>query len=113
MARRTVVTLIDDLDGGTADETVNFTIDGKRLTIDLSTANAEALRRILRPYLEAGRRSTRRRPPRRTARATSTARADPVSPRAVRAWATAHDIPVNPRGQVPAQLVAQFREAGN
>ena len=36
MAQRVVVTLSDDLDGGAADETVQFGVDGKSYEIDLS-----------------------------------------------------------------------------
>lgn len=109
MARRTVVTLIDDLDGGTADETVDFAIDGTGLRIDLSTANAAALRAALRPYLQAARKVTSRRRPARP----RTAPKDPVSQQAVRAWAAANNIPVAPKGRISAAVVAEFREAGN
>lgn len=108
MARRTVVTLIDDLDGGTADETVDFALDGTGLRIDLSTANAAALRAALRPYLEAARKATSRRPARRRA-----ATSNPISQQAVRAWAAANNVAVAPKGRISAAVVAEFREAGN
>lgn len=108
MARRTVVTLTDDLDGGTADETVDFAIDGTGLRIDLSAANAAALRTALGPYLEVARKITRRRPARRKATPSSH-----VSQQAVRAWAAANKVTVAPKGRISAAAVAQFREAGN
>ena len=40
MAKRTVVVLEDDLDGGPADETVTFALDGVSYEIDLSSSNA-------------------------------------------------------------------------
>ncbi|MGY4541274.1 hypothetical protein ACVWY0_001183 [Arthrobacter sp. UYNi723] len=47
MATKATVILIDDLDGGAADETVTFALDGAGHEIDLSAANAAALRSLL------------------------------------------------------------------
>ncbi len=41
MAQKVQVLLVDDLDGGEADETVTFALDGKTYEIDLTTANAD------------------------------------------------------------------------
>src|SRR6185437_10033364 len=68
MAQRTQVLLIDDLDGSSADETLNFKLDGAAYEIDLSADNAGLLRKALADYVAAGRRasssrlSSRRRP---------------------------------------------------
>lgn len=51
MASKTVVELLDDLDGGMADETVSFSLDGVDYEIDLSTANATALRDVFAEYV--------------------------------------------------------------
>lgn len=51
MASKTVVELFDDLDGGRADETVSFALDGVDYEIDLSTAHARVLREILAEYV--------------------------------------------------------------
>ena len=40
MAQKVQVLLVDDLDGGEADETVAFSLDGVAYEIDLSTNNA-------------------------------------------------------------------------
>jgi hypothetical protein len=67
MAKTVIVKLTDDLDGGDAEETVRFDLDGTSYEIDLSAANAAKLRDSLRPYMEAGRRAggaERSRPPR-------------------------------------------------
>ena len=50
MAKRTVITLIDDIDGTDAAETIAFTIDGASYEIDLSTDNATKFRSALEPY---------------------------------------------------------------
>jgi hypothetical protein len=77
---RQVVQLVDDLDGGTATETVRFALDGVDYQADLSEANAAALRALLGRYVEAGRRATRPRiaaAPRRRPHRTD---ADPAVP---------------------------------
>ncbi|ROR75995.1 Lsr2 protein [Plantibacter flavus] len=71
MAKRTVVTLVDDIDGTEiapgAGDTVRFGIDGRNFEIDLREETAAELREQLRPFVEAGRRvvipRTRRRRP--------------------------------------------------
>jgi hypothetical protein len=55
MAKTVIVKLIDDIDGGDADETVHFGIDGKTYEIDLNAANAAKIRAALQPYIEKGR----------------------------------------------------------
>ena len=60
MARRIVHQLVDDLDGSVLEvgegETVLFSLDGTAYEIDLTDANAAALREILAPYVDAARR---------------------------------------------------------
>ena len=50
MAQKVTVALEDDLDGGPADETVRFGLDGAEYEIDLSNKNAAAFRRQLAPF---------------------------------------------------------------
>ncbi len=57
MARNTAVQVLDDLTGEPAAETVGFGLDGIDYDIDLSFANAEALRELLQRYADAGRRT--------------------------------------------------------
>ncbi|WP_407661760.1 histone-like nucleoid-structuring protein Lsr2 [Mycolicibacterium neworleansense] len=57
MAKKVTVTLVDDFDGeATADETVEFGLDGVTYEIDLSSKNATKLRNDLKQWVEAGRR---------------------------------------------------------
>ena len=51
MAQRVQIILEDDYDGGTADETVSFALDGAEYEIDLSAKNAAGLRDALAPWL--------------------------------------------------------------
>lgn len=64
MAKNTAVRVLDDLTGEPAAETVGFGLDGIDYDIDLSFANADALRELLQRYADAGRRTggRRRRP---------------------------------------------------
>jgi hypothetical protein len=66
MAKTVIVKLTDDIDGGDADETIEFALDGKSYEVDLSAANASKLRDVLKPYIENGRTGnvTRSRSPR-------------------------------------------------
>ncbi|MFJ7219824.1 histone-like nucleoid-structuring protein Lsr2 [Amycolatopsis sp. NPDC098790] len=57
MARNTAVRVLDDLTGEPAAETVGFGLDGIDYDIDLSFANADALRELLQRYADAGRRT--------------------------------------------------------
>ena len=57
MAQRVNIVLEDDIDGSAADETVTFALDGVTYEIDLTTANATALRDALAPYVGHGRRA--------------------------------------------------------
>src|SRR6188508_2980857 len=52
MAKQAITVLTDDLDGGDADRTIEFGLDGVNYTIDLSDKNVGKLRKALDPYLE-------------------------------------------------------------
>ena len=54
MAKQIIHKLVDDLDGGDADETVKFALDGIQYEIDLSEKNATKLRELFEPYVSAG-----------------------------------------------------------
>jgi hypothetical protein len=104
MAQRVVVTLSDDLDGGTAAETVHFGVDGKSYEIDLSVENAEKLREALAPFVAAGRRQSR------TGKSFRRTALTP-DPQAVRAWAQSHGMDLPARGRIPKAVYEQFAEA--
>lgn len=112
MAQKVQTLLIDDLDGGEAEDTVRFGLDGAEYEIDLSAEHAEALRNALARYVSAARRApgaaTRR--PGQSGRRAATAGAP--NPTVVREWAKSQGIEVKDRGRVPAELVAKFKAAG-
>ena len=53
MAQQVSVTLVDDLDGSEAAETVSFGLDGRAYEIDLSVDNAARLRDAIAPFVAA------------------------------------------------------------
>ena len=110
MAQRVQTVLIDDLDGGEAEGTVRFGLDGAEYEIDLSAGHADALHRALAPYVNAARRApgTAARRPGGGRRAAGAGAADPA---AVREWAKSQGIEVKDRGRVPAGLVVKFKAA--
>ena len=57
MAQKIQVLFIDDLDGGEAEGTVRFGLDGADYEIDLSAKNAAALRKALARYVDSARRA--------------------------------------------------------
>jgi hypothetical protein len=59
MAQTVIVKLTDDLDGGEADETISFALNGENYEIDLSATNAARLRDAFAPFIEKGRKGSR------------------------------------------------------
>jgi Lsr2 len=57
VAQKVTVSLVDDLSGSQADETVSFGLDGKNYEIDLSSKNADKLRGALVDYVGAARKA--------------------------------------------------------
>jgi nucleoid-associated protein Lsr2 len=58
MAKTVIVKLTDDIDGGDAEETVYFSLDGRSFEIDVNEANAAKLRAALAPYIDKSRPSS-------------------------------------------------------
>jgi len=114
VAARTVVHLIDDVDGGEADETVNFSLDGVDYTIDLSAGNADGLRKALAEFVGAARRAGRggaKSATLSTGRTQVKPGGDRAQNQAIREWARRQGHQVSERGRIPANLIAQFEAA--
>ena len=109
MAQRTQVYLTDDLDGTNIPagkgETVTFALDGKTYEIDLTSKHSTALRKVLSPYIEAGRAVRTR----RGVRVTRTHVGADV--RTIKEWARANGYQVNDRGRVPKDIREAFDAA--
>jgi hypothetical protein len=105
------IRLIDDLDGGTAAETVGFGIDGKNYEIDLSSGNAGKLRDALASYVAAARRSGGRRGGGSAGNAP--ARRPPIDReqnQAIRDWARKRGMKVSDRGRIPAEVLDAYHQ---
>ena len=117
MAQRVQVVLEDDLDGGKADETVTFGLDGTTYEIDLSKKNATKLRDAFGPFLSAGTKVGRggvvvggRAA---SARGRGGAAADREQNKAIREWAQNKGIKVSDRGRIKQEIVDRYNaEAG-
>jgi hypothetical protein len=105
MAQKVQVVLIDDIDGGPADETVRFALDGASYEIDLSVANAARLRNSVAEFVGHARKAAGRPATRRPRGAGGGRSAE------IRSWAREKGLPVNERGRIPADLVAKFEAA--
>jgi hypothetical protein len=111
VAKHTTVTLVDDLDGGEADEQVQFAVDGKSYEIDLSSKNAEKLRDGLAPYVSAARRAGGRSAAATTGSSNSSSASDRAMNRAVREWAVAQGMKISERGRIPSSVLEAYRNA--
>jgi len=106
MAQKVQVLLVDDIDGGSADETVTFGLDGVTYEIDLTAAHATELRDALAQWVGharkvGGRTSSRTAAPR--ARRSSSGDAQ-----AIREWAKEHGHQVSERGRISAEVKAAY-----
>jgi hypothetical protein len=108
MAQKIQTLFIDDIDGGAAEGTVRFALDGADYEIDLNAKHSEELRGALRKYVEHARKvgGTTRRPGVGGGRRPAT-----VDTVAVRAWARDNGFDIKDRGRVPTELVAKYQAA--
>lgn len=109
MAQKVEVHLIDDLDGGAADETVSFGLDGTQYVIDLNQKNAKRLRESVARYIDAARKEKSD----RLAGRGAGRKATQVGPNTsdVREWAKTQGYDVSERGRVAKDLIVKFQEA--
>jgi hypothetical protein len=110
MAQRIQTLFLDDIDGGAAEGTVRFALDGTEYEIDLSSAHSDELHNTLRKYVDHARKvgAMARRSGSRGGRRPST-----VDTVAVRAWARENGYDIKDRGRVPADLVAKYEAAAS
>ncbi|MFL6123055.1 Lsr2 family protein [Actinophytocola sp.] len=114
MAQRTILELVDDLDGGKANETVNFALDGVEYEMDLSADNAARLRDVFAEYVGHARRTGGRKQRGGTATKSTNGNGNgKPDTQAVREWARSQGETVAERGRVPQALVMRFQEAHN
>ncbi len=111
MAKRVQVILEDDLDGTPAAETVSFGLDGVNYEIDLSEANAAALREALATWVGHANRVGGRKS------STAAGGAKPGRSRAardlgaIRDWARGQGHTVSDRGRISEEVLAAYEQA--
>jgi hypothetical protein len=109
MAKQVITVLTDDLDGGDAERTVEFGLDGVNYVIDLSEKNAGKLRKVLDPYLSVASRVGRTGGSGRIAsRTAQPVRANRDQNQAIREWAGKNGYEVSDRGRIPSSIVEAF-----
>jgi hypothetical protein len=110
MAQKVTVSLVDDLSGAQADETVSFGLDGKSYEIDLSGKNADKLRQALADYVAAARKPGGSRKS-GAAAAVRRPAIDREQNQAIREWARKQGMKVNDRGRIPSEVVDAYHQA--
>lgn len=127
MAKTTLITLVDDVDGSEAAGTIRLAFDGEQFELDLSEANRQKLLAALEPFTSVARRVTprsRRVTSRsgtgtagRPARPSRASTADTSGPEtaadlsSVREWARANGFRVSARGRLRAEVVDAYNKA--
>lgn len=106
MAQKVSIVLVDDLDGTEATETVSFALDGTSYEIDLTDANAAALREALGGYVGHARKVTGG--GRRTRKAST---GSSNNTKDVREWAKAQGMEVSERGRISADVQQAYDAA--
>lgn len=110
MAQRIETLLLDDLEKSKgkevpADESLEFSLEGRRYRIDLTKSNADKFRARMAPYTAAAERLPVNgvKPSRTAARRKRSA--------LVRTWAADNGFEVSERGRIPAEIVAKYDAA--
>lgn len=114
MAQKVTVSILDDLDGSEAAETIEFGLDGVEYTIDLSAENSTQLRDRLRPFVESARRAQRDGRDGRSSKPKTRRRTEagvPGEQALARIWAKNNGIEVRAIGRLSADVVERYRAA--
>ncbi|WP_129339784.1 histone-like nucleoid-structuring protein Lsr2 [Cellulomonas endophytica] len=119
MAQKVQVLLVDDIDGGTADETVTFALDGVQYEIDLTSDNATKLRDELSTWVGharkvSGGRSSSGRSSGSGSGSSGGSRSRRTSgneAQAIREWAKSNGHEVSERGRISAEVKAAYEAA--
>ncbi|MDP9987079.1 hypothetical protein J2S98_002238 [Arthrobacter oryzae] len=110
MAQKVNIILVDDLDGGSADENVKFGLDGVSYEIDLSAANAAELRSSLERFINAARKASGGRSQRAPKASTAGRSHDSAQ---IRQWARENGYTVNSRGRIQAEIQEAYQKANS
>lgn len=113
MAQKTIVQLIDDLDGTSSNsiDTITFGLDGVTYEIDLTEGNAEKLRDQLAEFIGSARRTggrAKRNIGPGANRSSNGASRSREQTQAIRDWARQNGWEVADRGRIPADIIKAF-----
>ena len=114
MAQKVQVVLIDDIDGGDADETVTFALDGVTYEIDLNADNAAKLRDALAVWVGNARRVSGRSSSGRSStsgRSAGRRSSGGEDTAAIREWAKGNGYQVSERGRISAEVREAYAKA--
>lgn len=115
MAQQIVTTFIDDIDGGPAEGTVRFALDGESYEIDLNEQHEKELREILGKYVPHSRKAFPSKggrgsmPKPRGAHAGGSNLLPGESLEGIRQWLKGHGWEMKDRGRLPGALLANYR----
>lgn len=109
MAQKVNIVLVDDLDGTEADETVTFGLDGTTYEIDLTDANAAALREALSGYLGHARKVSGA--ARRGRKSSAASAGTNSNTKDVREWARSQGMDISERGRISADVQQAYDAA--
>lgn len=112
MARKTLVQMIDDVDGSVIKdgqgETIEFGIDGNQYRIDLNLKHANELHEQLAFWIEHAEKVSGRRARKSSAAAPARGKTDLQD---IRAWARENGHEVSARGRISQEVQAAYEAA--
>ena len=113
VAQKIQTLFIDDIDGGEAEGTVRFALDGAEYEIDLSAKHSEELRSALGKYVAHARKvgGAARRAGRSGGGRAPRSAASSLNTTEIRNWARDNGYDIKDRGRVPADVVAKYQAA--
>jgi hypothetical protein len=111
MAQKVQVLLVDDIDGGTADETVTFSLDGVSYEIDLTSAHAAELRDAFATWVGHARKVGGRTSSGRGSGGGASRPRRASDAGAVRTWAKENGYDVSERGRISAEIREAYEAA--
>jgi len=110
MAKSVITQITDDLDGSNGADTVSFGYRGTNYEIDLGRKNASAFDKLMKPYLDAGRKVTASRGGRRAStngrRGSGSRSANDLA--TIREWARTKGYQVADRGRISANIMDEY-----
>ena len=108
MATQTIVQITDDLDNSPNAESVTFAYGSDTWSLDLSKKNRTQLEKLLKPYMDAGRKVSNRGVRKATASSKPNRAVDLA---AIRTWARENGHEVSDRGRIAAPIVEAYEAA--